>query len=72
MFFEDAFGAEIAVEGLPEGDRPWSGPDVETAFGLPQGAMVRARRVPGDGWLYGRTPWGTVIEMVTFQEGRQA
>jgi catechol 2,3-dioxygenase-like lactoylglutathione lyase family enzyme len=25
---------------------------------------------PRAGWLYGRTPWGTVIEMVTFQEGR--
>lgn len=25
---------------------------------------------PEKGWLYGKTPWGTVMEMVTFQEGR--
>lgn len=139
LFFQNIFQARIVVEGLKETDAPWGGPSVETAFGLPEGSRVRARRVlslgrganielfcfdyvdhaqaahtydyglqhfavyvdnlqntaskflkaggvlladstyieavkkgrgPGEGWLYGKTPWGTVIEMVTFQEGR--
>jgi catechol 2,3-dioxygenase-like lactoylglutathione lyase family enzyme len=138
-FFEEVFQARIVVEGLQKTERPWAGPDVETAFGLPGGGRVTARRVlslpngshielfsfdrvmpreaahtydyglshvaiyvdnlqetaysflkaggtlfadpsyveavkrglsPENGWLYGKTPWGTVIEMVTFQEGR--
>ena len=29
---------------------------------------VKAGVAPRYGWLYGETPWGTVIEMVTFKE----
>lgn len=29
---------------------------------------VLANQGPKQGWLYGRTPWGSVIEMVTFKE----
>jgi catechol 2,3-dioxygenase-like lactoylglutathione lyase family enzyme len=138
-FFKDVFQARIVVEGLQEAEPSWSGPEVETLFGLTPGGRVTARRVlalnggahielfafdnveprkaahtydyglshvailvddlqetasrflkaggtlfapptyvedvrkgtgPRKGWLYGRAPWGTVIEMVTFQEGR--
>lgn len=30
--------------------------------------QVQAGIAPRDGWLYGQTPWGSVIEMVTFKE----
>lgn len=30
--------------------------------------QVMAGTAPHQGWLYGKTPWGSVIEMVTFQE----
>lgn len=30
--------------------------------------MVKNGCSPHEGWLYGRTPWGTIIEMVTFKE----
>lgn len=30
--------------------------------------QVMAGQTPHQGWLYGRTPWGSVIEMVTFKE----
>lgn len=29
---------------------------------------VRQGRAPRQGWLYGETPWGSVVEMVTFKE----
>lgn len=30
--------------------------------------MVKNGCSPREGWLYGRTPWETIIEMVTFKE----
>lgn len=136
-FFEQAFDAKIAVEGLRTNEPPIAGPMAEAAFGMLPGGRVTARRVlklnadtnielfqfagmpqrsaantydlglqhftvrvsdlqqtaldfmnaggtllqtpdyieavkagtaPHQGWLYGRTPWGSIIEMVTFKE----
>lgn len=136
-FFEKAFDAKIAVEGLRTSEPPITGPMAEVVFGMLPGGQVTARRVlkladdtnielfqfakmpqrsaaktydlglqhvairvadlqqtaldfinaggtlfqtpdyiasvkagtsPRQGWLYGRTPWGSIIEMVTFKE----
>jgi catechol 2,3-dioxygenase-like lactoylglutathione lyase family enzyme len=44
-FFTRAFGARIVLDGLdPEGPG-WGGEEVETRFGTPTGAVIRARRL---------------------------
>ncbi|MGI6232079.1 MAG: VOC family protein [Prevotella sp.] len=136
-FFEQVFDGKIMVDGPSEVEAAWAGPWAETAFGLPEGGVVTARRVmniggttnielfcfngtthqrpahtydyglqhfavrveslsevarrillaggklyadpgtveavrngqgPEKGWMYVETPWGSVIELVTFKE----
>lgn len=136
-FFQQVFDGKVLVDGPSEVEPAWAGTWAETAFGLPKGGVVTARRVmniggttnielfcfsgmehqraahtydyglqhfavrvdhlgdvarrillaggrlyadpetveavrngqgPDQGWMYVETPWGSVIELVTFKE----
>lgn len=44
-FFVSAFGARVLLDGVDPHGAGWGGAEVETRFGTPRGAVIRARRV---------------------------